>query len=171
MAASRTRKLAAVAVGIAAAVLLGAASCDDSNDAANRAADSAGRTAQGKWGAAPKLTNFAEYQMAMEVYGLRDRANLVMYAYLQGNDGTLRCYGQVVGYGLPYSTQLTPPYRSSGGGNEDPVREPNGLFMPESAEATWLRVVDPKTGKTSIEYVEPRVIVSPVQRPCKALDK
>lgn len=168
---SSPRKLAVIAVGLIVAVSLGAASCEsDSNDAANKASDDAGRAAQSKWGTSPNITNYSEYKMANEVYELRDKANLVMYAYIQGNDGALRCYGQVVGYGIPYATQLTPPYRALSSTTE-PVREPNGLFMPDSAEATWLRVIDPATGKTSIEYVEPRVIVSPIKRPCKPLDQ
>jgi hypothetical protein len=150
---------------MAALIALSAGACT-SNDAQNEASDRAGKEAIDKYGATPKIKNYAEYKMAQEVFELRDRTDVVMYAYLQGNDGALRCYGKVVGYGIPYATQVTPPNSGT-----EPVREPNGLFMPDSAEATWLRVIDESTGKTAIEYVEPRVLVSPVKRACKPLDQ
>ncbi len=159
------------AAALTCVALLALTACTDSNDDQENAADKAGRTAAQKWGTTPKIDNFNEYKMAQEVQELRDRTDLVMWAYLQGNDGSLRCFGQVSGYGIPYSTQITPPYQATGGGATEPVREPNGLFMPDNAEATWLRVIDPATGKNTVVYVEPRVVVSPVKLPCKPLDQ
>jgi hypothetical protein len=39
--------------------------------------------------------------------------------------------------------------------------EPNGLYMPDSANATWLQIVDPATNKVSVVYIEPNLTVSP----------
>jgi len=142
---------------------------DNSNDAQNDYSEKQGQQAQKKWGN-PNVTNFTEYKFAIEVAAKRDDPNLVNFAYLQALDGSLRCYGKVVGYGIPYSTQITPPYRTSTYGSV-PVREPNALFMPESAAATWIMVIDPATGKTEVDYVEPNLVVSRIERPCKPLDK
>lgn len=164
-------RLLAALLGVTMIVLLSAGSCDtSSNDKQTNKSNNAGNTAQEKWGD-PNITNFEEYKLLKEVYELRDKSNLVMYAYLQGNDGSLRCYGRVVGYGIPYATQMTPQYTSSSNGATDPVREPNALFMPDSAEATWIRVIDETTGQTAVEYVEPRLIVSPFKKPCKPTDQ
>lgn len=38
--------------------------------------------------------------------------------------------------------------------------EPNGLYMPDSAEATWVMCSDGKGGVAPV-YSEPRLIVSP----------
>lgn len=162
--------IATIAGGITVLILTGASSCDNSsNRKQTEDSNQAGNSALGKWGA-PTITNYEEYKLAKEVYELRDKADLVMNAYLQGNDGSLRCLGKVVGYGIPYSTQLTPPYAPTGNGGQDPVREPNALFMPESAEATWIRLIDPTTGQPTVAYVEPRMIVTPITLPCKPLN-
>ena len=39
--------------------------------------------------------------------------------------------------------------------------EPNGLFMPSTAEGTWVICAGEKAGDIRPIYVEPRVIVSP----------
>lgn len=160
----------AILGGLALVFLLGAGSCDNSNDKQNEYSDKQGQMADKKWGQ-PRVDNFTEYQMAKEITELRDQQNLVMNAYLQGNDGALRCFGKVVGYGLPYSTQITPPYASSSSGYQNPVREPNALFMPDSAEATWVRLIDPKTSKSAVTYVEPRLLITPLELPCKSLNE
>jgi hypothetical protein len=166
------RKLGAMIAAIVGAlvfVLTGASSCDNSNDKQNAYSDSQGNQALSKFGN-PKITNFTEYDLAKEVAELRDRPNLVNYAYLQSMDGSLRCYGRVIGFGIPYGTQITPPYAATNG-STSPVREPNGLFMPDGASATWIRVIDDKTGKSYVDYVEPNLVVSQIQRPCKQLNQ
>jgi hypothetical protein len=39
--------------------------------------------------------------------------------------------------------------------------EPNGLFMPNAADGTWILCLDPNTKDLQPVYVEPRVVVSP----------
>ena len=41
-----------------------------------------------------------------------------------------------------------------------PQAEPNGLYMPQSAEGTWVICASTK-GEFTPMYIEPRVIVSP----------
>ncbi len=151
---------------IIAGALMSADSCDSSNETQSQYSDTQGKQAIDKWGN-PNITNFNEYKMAKDLYELRDRTDLVLNAYLQGNDGSLRCLPyKVAGYGIPYATQVTPQNDASG----RPVREPNALFMPDSAEATWILLIGPD-GKRYPTYAEPRLVVSPLPLPCKSLDQ
>lgn len=122
------------------------------------------------------ITNFTEKALANKILELRDQPNLATFTYVQGIDGTLKCLGHSIGFGLPYSAQTTSsqklvaewPRHSDGStsgtlyAGQMPQAEPNGLFMPDSAEGTWVILVDPASGKPFILYVEPRITVSPV---------
>jgi hypothetical protein len=121
----------------------------------------------------PALSNYYEKQLAKDVYERRDKA-IATYAYLQGMDGSLKCLGRAIGYGIPYSTQFTAPQAlrylrpvdsdgQEGAATAEMVEqpEPNGLYMPSSASATWIQIVDSRTGKLDVMYVEPNLVVSP----------
>jgi len=112
----------------------------------------------------PRINNFTEKRLATKLAELRDKPNLLTYAYVQGIDGKLTCLGKGIGFGIPYSTQITNPqsvqYRSSAGYATLPQAEPNGLYMPESSAATWYMLIDQKTGDASPIYVEPSLTVS-----------
>ena len=41
-----------------------------------------------------------------------------------------------------------------------PQADPNGLFMPSSANGTWIMMIDPNDGSVKPTYFEPNVIVS-----------
>ncbi len=76
--------------------------------------------------------------------------------------------GKCIGYGIPFSAQFTNPEvvvheQSYSGGSFGtlPQADPNGLFMPTSSSATWLMMMDPKTGKPRPVYIEPEIVVSP----------
>jgi hypothetical protein len=121
----------------------------------------------------PRIVNFNERKMARQILELRDDAKLVCYAYFfVPMTGELKFYGKCMGYGLPYSTQFTNPSRPEevdveGHPNAAVVLQqpdPNQLFMPTSSSATWLMMIDEKTGETVIDYVEPKIIVTPIKR-------
>ena len=112
----------------------------------------------------PAITNFQEKKLMKMIYELRDREDLVNYAYLYNEmTGQLVFLGRCVGYGLPYATQYSNPEKRmySGSGGTIPQPEPNGLFMPESASATWLMLVDPETNEPRPVFVEPTLVISP----------
>jgi hypothetical protein len=115
----------------------------------------------------PAIVNFQEMRITKQLLELRDK-EIATYAYLQAMDGSLRCLGEAVGYGVPYSAQFTNPENVTTG---KPQAEPNGLFMPDSADATWIMLRDPETKKVSPVYVEPNLIVSQFKMPCKSLDQ
>lgn len=119
----------------------------------------------------PNITNFSERKLLKRVYELRDQENLVMYAYTQGLDGQLIFLFKCMGYGVPYAAQYTNPQKYTPVYNKNgtwdtsllmPQPEPNGIFIPDSSEGTWLLVIDEK-GNTHPVYCEPRVVVSPVK--------
>jgi len=112
----------------------------------------------------PNITHFTEKRLATELAELRDQPDLSTYTYMQGIDGKLICLGRSIGFGIPYSTQITNPQRAdyySAGPVALPQAEPNGLYMPESASATWVMLVG-KDGKAHPTYVEPNITVTTV---------
>ena len=100
---------------------------------------------------------------------LRDQENLLCYCYLQSEmTGKLHFVGKCVGYGIPYATEYTNPMKAFTMAGPTavttPQADPNGLFMPSSAEGTWVMLLDPE-GKPHPVYFEPKVVVSPFPLP------
>ena len=110
----------------------------------------------------PAITNFAEKRMAKDIIELRDQ-NAATITYLVDMNNKLRKLCNSVGFGLPYATQFTNPMRTTyneRGLTTIPQADPNGLFSPASADATWVFCVNPETKKATPMYVEPKIIVS-----------
>lgn len=129
------------------------------------------------------VNNFTEKALANRIVEMRDQPNLATYTYMQGMDGRLICLGRSIGFGLPYATQTSSPqkivnnrYDNNSNSAYDgpmPQAEPNGLFMPDNAEGTWVVLIAPD-GTPTPTYIEPRVTVSTfaltgpaVSAPCK----
>lgn len=124
------------------------------------------QTAAQKWGASPNITNFYEYEQLLQIYQERDNPQLIFNAYLYSSQtGQLTCLGKVKGFGIPYGTELSPPsaYQQSS------VPEPNGLYPSQNTSADWLQLIDPTTGKVTIAFVEPDLIITSQTLPCKPL--
>ena len=112
----------------------------------------------------PNIVNFQERKLMKSILELRDKEDLVTYAYIVDWQGNLHFIGQCIGFGLPYSVQFTNPLkrvRSAAGHYTAPQADPNGLFMPDGLSATWLMMLDPDTQEVRPVYVEPPIIVSP----------
>jgi hypothetical protein len=114
----------------------------------------------------PGVTNFTEKKIMRRLYEMRDH-NVATYTYIMDMNGKLHHVCDSYGYGLPYGTQFTSPerpayaYETHEAGNVTlPQAEPNGLYMPSSAEGTWVICASTK-GEFTPMYLEPRVIVSP----------
>lgn len=113
----------------------------------------------------PDITKWTELKLARDLYELRDK-NLPTYVYLFTLNGDLIYLGEALGYGLPASVQFSNPEkleeeRVNVGYLTMPQSEPNGLFMPEGLDATYVLLKDPETGKVKPVYLEPEIIVSP----------
>lgn len=83
----------------------------------------------------PSITNFTEAKAMKRIYELRDKADYLTYTYIVDMNGKLHFLTRSIGYGMPYSTQMTNPQRveSYYYSLTLPQPEPNMLFMPESA--------------------------------------
>lgn len=151
-----------VLLNIVLATVLGVVILAACSDATTASLNDASTAAQ-KWGTGPKITNFYEYQQELQIYEARDNPNLILNAYLQSNDGSLRCFGKVKGFGVPYGTQQSPPTNGS-----TPVPEPNGLYPSQNTSADWVQLVQPD-GSTTITFVEPNLIITAATLACKPL--
>jgi len=118
----------------------------------------------------PSITNYQEKRWAKMIFELRDKSDLVTYAYIVDMNGNLHFLGKCIGYGLPYSVQYTAPQvvGAVDGGQYGamnpyvlPQADPNGLYMPEGLSATWLMMEDPDTGEIKPVYIEQEILVSP----------
>ena len=126
----------------------------------------------------PQIINFQEKRWAKLIFELRDQSDLVTYAYAQSQvTGKFIYLGRAIGYGLPYSVQYTNPQRiartfSQGGGAAIlPQADPNGLFMPDGLDATWLMLIDEETGEMSPVYFEPTLTVSMTKFPRRLVEE
>ena len=143
-------------------------SSDDADAEQQRATSQAMKEAQAQIGM-PAVTNFQERKLAKMIFELRDREDLVCYAYIVNKmQGKLVFIGRCIGFGLPYSVQYTNPNKLVDLTNDGkytryimPQADPNGLFMPSGLSATWLMMIDPKTNEARPVYLEPEIVVSP----------
>lgn len=114
----------------------------------------------------PSITNYQEKRWAKMIFELRDKSDLVTYAYIVDMNGNLHFIGKCIGYGLPYSVQYTAPQKIASQGHNYgyailPQADPNGLYMPDGLSATWLMMEDPETGEIKPVYIEQEIMVSP----------
>jgi hypothetical protein len=118
-------------------------------------------------------TNFARKRLANRIGQMLDDPKLATISYAQGLDGRLRCIGHTIGFPLPFAVQTTspqkwepPPYFDSNGnpynygsfreGSQVPQSEPDQLYYPSGADATWVLLVNSK-GETQPAYFEGHV--------------
>lgn len=107
-----------------------------------------------------KIVNFTEKKLANLLLGLRDE-QVATYSYVSTQKG-LYFLCNSIGYGLPYATQTTNPQKiisESVSTGTIPQAEPNGLFMPSSAEASWA-ICGGESGLVPV-YIEGKLVVSP----------
>ena len=119
-------------------------------------------------------THFTRKRLANRIGQMLDDPNLATISYAQGIDGKLRCIGHTIGFPLPGATQTTSPqkwepqryfgsdgtaYNYTGGvvGALVPQAEPDQLFSPTSEDATWILLVNEKTGQANPAYFEGHV--------------
>ena len=151
---------------IVAAIAAMLAGCDEaapSDKAQARQQEQASQEANAQAGF-PGITRFTEKKMVKMLYERRD-AEVATFSYVMDMNGRLFHVCDSIGYGLPYGVQYTNPekdiYTTSASVHHNlPQAEPNGLFMPPTADGTWVMCAG-KNGSIDPLYVEPHVIVSP----------
>lgn len=162
---------AAVALLVAASVAMVVASCElpkKSDQVQAQRMEQLAAEAASSVGV-PAIKNFREMRLMKDVYELRDQDSLTTYTYLFSEQtGKLTFFCASVGYALPYATQFSNPEKTAwiggtgtGAWGTMPQAEPNGLFMPSSAEGSWVMCLDPTTKSARAVYSEPRIVVSP----------
>ena len=152
-----------VSMFLVLALVITLAGCMESSDSEQRKqTEQALKEAHSQIGM-PAITNFQERKLAKMIFELRDKENLITYAYIVNLQGELIFIGKCIGFGLPYSVQYTNPMKRihNTSAVTIPQADPNGLFMPDGLSATWLMMIDPETKDARPVYVEPQIIVSP----------
>jgi hypothetical protein len=115
----------------------------------------------------PNIKNFREKKFAKMLLELRDQEGVATYAYLYCEfTGKFTYLGECIGYGLPYAAQYTSPNKIELNERRTayeyfvmPQADPNGLFSPASADATWIMLIDEKTGEAYPSYIESKVSI------------
>jgi hypothetical protein len=136
----------------------------------------------------PGIKNFYEAKTMKAIQELCDDG-IVTYTYIENMiptptpgktamGGKFTYLGATIGYPIPYSTQFTSPeamqtFNIDGRGSSQryygaerlPQADPNGLYKPASAEATWVLMKDPTTDKVAPVYMEPKLACFPFKLP------
>jgi hypothetical protein len=152
-----------IAIVFCGIFILSADSCDSvpASDATQQNQQEAMRKQANDQVGMPGVTNFTEMKMMKMLYELRDQ-RIATFSYVMDLNGRLHHVCDSIGFGLPYGVQFSNPEKhiwNNSGNYNLPQSEPNGLFMPPTAEGTWIMCAGDK-GKIEPIYVEPRVIVT-----------
>ena len=90
----------------------------------------------------PNIVRFTEAKRLRYLYELRDRADLTCWVYSRDMNGKMHLVGIGMGFPIPAGTQFSSPQkmvrRFDGPTLVMPQAEPNGVFPPSTAEATWV---------------------------------
>lgn len=153
-----------ISIALCGIFILSADDCDDKpkSDAVQQSQQEAMRNQANAQVGMPGITNFTEMKMMKMLYELRDQ-RIATFSYTVDLSGHLHHVCDSIGFGLPYGVQFSNPEKhlnNSLGNYNLPQSEPNGLFMPPTAEGTWVMCAG-SSGKIEPVYVEPRVVVSP----------
>ena len=122
----------------------------------------------------PNIANFYEKQTLKNIMEACDDSKLITYAYTKNDyTGKFTYIGQAMGYGIPYGTEYTNPEVMKGNSSAYatlPQADPNGLYKATNVSATWVMLIDPKTGKASPMYFESPLTVLPTKLPKNLLE-
>jgi hypothetical protein len=104
-----------------------------------------------------------ERHMLTEIYKARQRTTATYSVVQSEYTGKVLWSCPSLGYPLPYATQITNPMQTVEGRGQGefstiPLAEPNGLYSPSQADATWVPCVDAQ-GRVTPVYEEKHVTV------------
>lgn len=120
----------------------------------------------------PGISKFAEKRLLKQILEMRDQGvSTYTYVFCE-REGTFRFLGHSIGFGIPAATQYTSPEKlvwSAGNIHRVPQADPNGLFSPAAADATWILLKDPNADDVKPVYIEPKITVSPFPLPDSVL--
>ena len=130
--------------------------------------------AQSKLGL-PNIVNFYEKATLKNIMEACDDSKLITYAYTKNDyTGKFTYIGEALGYGIPYGSEYTSPEKLSASDYHDstplPQADPNGIYKATNVSATWVMLIDPKTGKANPMYFESDLTVLPTKLPKNLLE-
>lgn len=152
--------------GVLAIVIVGTimTACSDTAESQQVTATNAALDQMNKQIGMPAIKNFQEKKTLKHIYELRDKSNLICYWYTKSEmTGKYIYEGKCIGFGIPYSTEYTNPQKYEGNGAVMPQADPNGLYAPSSADATWVDTID-DNGNEQIQCVEEKVTTSETKK-------
>lgn len=151
---------------IALFVLVAGCSGDKSQEAKDRAAVDRQQSQYGKAQPLPAFDWSLERDLMIQLYRIRNK-RVATYSVWRSDYGMLEGDCASMGYGIPYDTSLTNPWRAtwrsnhtSAGGVAIGQAEPNGIFASTNTAATWVMCVGPG-GVIEPHYIESKVTVYP----------
>lgn len=115
----------------------------------------------------PNITRFTEARRLRFLYELRDKPDLTCWIYARDMNGKMHLIGVSLGFPIPAGTQFSSPQKivNQAGSLQAtlPQAEPNGVFPPSTAEATWVIILTrngPKAyyGETRLEALPERLL-------------
>lgn len=137
----------------------------------------------------PGIKNFRQAKAMKAIQELCDE-EIVTFTYIENLiptivhgrtalGGKFTYLGETITYPLPYAAQFTAPEsmqtfnlgKQAGLGDKRygverlPQADPDGLFKPSSAEATWVLLKDPSSSKVAPVYMEPKIATFPFKLP------
>jgi len=116
----------------------------------------------------PDIKEWTEKKSMKRIIEARDDSKLICYVYTKNTmSGKYDFEGKSIGYPIPYATQYTNPERYEMNGTTLPQADPNGLFSPSSADATWVMMINEDTGKTEVQYYEDKLNVTQTKKPIR----
>ena len=128
----------------------------------------------------PDVDNFFEMGQLKEIYEKRDNPKLVCYWYKEIKCSKKLMYmGKCIGYGIPYSTQITAPSQVMNEKVNDAGQmyiieqsEPNGMYSTGATTATWVLAIngEDESNITPL-YCEFEVLVSPFKLDRKLVEE
>lgn len=153
-------------LAVSTVVLLCAAGGDGCTPQGSEVADEAARTNRtmnqiSRNQPVPMFDWSLERRMQIEIYQARQRATRTYSVVQSPFTGKVLWACPSIGFPLPYATQLTNPHQAIWGDRGPAVveqAEPNGLYSPAQADATWVPCVAPN-GKIAPRYEENHVSV------------
>lgn len=114
----------------------------------------------------PNVVNFTERKFVKYLYELRD-SEISTWVYKTNVEGRHILVGKGIGFPLSAAAQYSNPQKGELRGDSRvivlPQAEPNGLFMPASAEGSWVMVMTPDGPKPY--YSEDRLTATPMRIP------
>jgi len=146
-----------------AGILVGlmAAACAPSVDSVEQSQQEAGNIAIVKNQPVPDLGGYSFQRAVMIEMLLANNQAVNTYTYLfTEQTGLVIEVCASKGYPIPYATQLTSPMKHFYSGATLPNAEPDSLYKPPQADATYVLCVNPD-GTTSPTYFEPKVFALP----------